>query len=351
MKNKQGSTLKKNNFVKLIVIPAILLLGGCNKDLKKVAKFGETSAQLKTATSSMAEDIYLSCIRSSNYIRLVNAAAIELKLKSLQDCETQNKMASENVSAANQVITTYVETLGNVAGNKQIPFDKSFNTIGSALKGITISRGSGSEPFTLKPEFVDAGIAVANFLTDLLNTEIRRSAVKKAIICTNNSFQTYGQGLTLIYREAYSNGLLALEASRVNEYYPSYAAILINRDTPPLDRIKLESEYNSSLELISKRKDSAKDYISIIKDTLTAHKNLRDMFVNENKLDEQEISNLCRNYLKVPGSSKTSNSVSINLEAIDSMSHREKVLAAKIIVDYQRKIAPRIEKIVENNNP
>ncbi len=58
MKNKQGSTLKKNNFVKLIVIPAILLLGGCNKDLKKVAKFGETSAQLKTATSSMAEDIY-----------------------------------------------------------------------------------------------------------------------------------------------------------------------------------------------------------------------------------------------------------------------------------------------------
>lgn len=82
MKSKQGSTLK-NNLVQLIFISAILLLGGCNKDLKKVAKFGETSAYLETATSSMAEDIYLSCVRSSNYIRLVDAKAIELKLTAI----------------------------------------------------------------------------------------------------------------------------------------------------------------------------------------------------------------------------------------------------------------------------
>lgn len=350
MKNKQGSTPKKNNLVQLIIISAILLLGGCNKDLKKVAKFGETSARLETATSSMAEDIYLSCVRSSNYIRLVNAAAIEIKLKSLQDCETQNKMARDNVIAANQVITTYVETLGNVAGNEQIPFDKSFDNIGSALKGITISRGSGSEPFTLEPKFVDAGIAIANFLTDLLSTEIRRSAVKKAIICTNNSFQTYGQGLILIYREAYLNGLLAFEASRVNEYYPSYAAILINRDASPLELIKLESEYSSSLESISKRKDSTKAYISILEDTLTTHKNLRDMFVNENKLNEREISNICRNYLKMATNSKTS-STRVNTKTIDSMNQREKMLASQIISDYQKAVAPRIEKLIENSNP
>lgn len=349
MNSKQGTNLNKK-LTSLTIIPAILLLQSCNEDLEKVAKFGETSAQFKVATSDMATDIYLSCVRSNHYIRLVNTEAIKLKLKSFEDCETQNKEASKNVNTANQVITTYIETLGNVAGNEQIPFDKSFNAIGSVLKSITITRGVGLEPFTLKPDFVDAGIGIANFLTGLLSTEVRRSAVKKAIICTDNNFQTYGQGLILIYREAYLNGLLALEASRINDYYPSYAAILINRNAPPLDRMKLESEYNNSLESISKRKDSAEAYLSVVESTRIAHKSLRDMFVNENKLDELEINNICQDYLKVSNNSKTSNLINSKFKTLDRISRREKVFATKIIFDYQEKIAPQINKIVENSN-
>ncbi len=209
-------------------------------------------------------------------------------------------------------------------------------------QGIKISTGSGSPPFTLKPDSVDAGIAIANLLNSLFTSQIRRSAVKKAIICTNDSLQIYGQGLISIYREAYLNGLLALETTQINDYYPSYAAILIERDAPPLDRVQLESEYNNLLELLSKREDSVKTYISFIQNTLTTHSKLRDMFVKDKS--SKEISSYWKNYLNTNNSSKGLKSTDSSFEVINSMSRREETMAVKILAKYQLSIAPQVKK-------
>ena len=261
------------------------------------------AAEFEASTTKLAYDIYNSCIRRAQYYPLQAPGNDAIQEQAIKDCNDLNRPQAANAKKANQVLINYMVAVGQLASDNTVKFNESLVNITKALNGLNI------KAIELNKEQVDAGIGIANFFIDWITRKFRRGNLKKAIVCTDDSIQTYSEGLMNVFQEGYIDGILEQENKRIRRYYEDYATVMRQRGAIDREFRALELEKFQAIEASLKRHDAAYAYIAIINKTAEVHGGLKEIFAANEALPTPAE---CEQYLAVKGESKTSQSSSVD---------------------------------------
>lgn len=321
---------KTNRCLKLFIlfIPVSFLLNSCDSNFKSVESFvNNNKSGIKTYADILAQDIYDSCLRRANYIPLINKNGIELRETAIEECNKFNKPNIELVKEANDVLLNYMTVLGQVASGKTVSFDKNISELQTALTGLKIGNSKLSEPT------VTAGTNILSILVNALSKSEREKALKKAILCSDDSLQNYitgsptskedkslSGGLIGIAQDGYisKSGILEIEKTTIDGYYKTYfSAIEKSNGSQIAAELEAQKDYNKAIEIIQNKRDNAESYIKILTATAKAHHQLKNEFQGTGKdtISTEEVNELCRSVLagKVSNLEKSNDSAKLNL--------------------------------------
>jgi hypothetical protein len=310
-----------------IVIPIAVLLGSCGDNFKSVENFSKSKEIVERASNDFAEDIYKSCLRRIRYTPLVLDSGISDRNKRREGCERIERVDSENFQTVVNILIDYMDALGAIASGKNLSLDNSIDELGQSIKDLSINGNK------LDADAVDGGSEILKVLFDLATKKIRKDALQKAIVCTNEPIHKYVTGnsvptsdengvdvykpakggLIFIVQNNYLNeaGTLGIEANAINTYYEPYFATLkkLGNDTEinsnnyqqVVDQItvgeKLTEDYNKSMEIVTEKDQAARAYNEILFSTVKTHNQLKKEF--EEGLKPQEVTRLCQFNAKV----------------------------------------------------
>ncbi|MDZ7952697.1 hypothetical protein [Nostoc sp. DedQUE09] len=310
-----------------IVIPIAVLLGSCGDNFKSVENFSKSKEIVERASNDFAEDIYQSCLRRIKYTPLVLDSGISDRNKRREGCERIERVDSENFQTVVNILIDYMDALGAIASGKNLSLDNSIDELGQSIKDLSINGNK------LDADAVDGGSEILKVLFDLATKKIRKDALQKAIVCTNDPIHKYVTGnsvptadengvdiykpakggLIFIVQNNYLNeaGTLGIEANAINTYYEPYFATLkklgndreinSNNYQQVVDQItvgeKLTEDYNKSMEIVTEKEQAARAYNEILFSTVKTHNQLRKEF--EEGLKPQEVTRLCQFNAKV----------------------------------------------------
>ena len=323
----------------LALVPSSLMLISCGdtSDLKAAEKYGLMAAEFEASTTKLADDIYNSCIRRAQYIPLQAPGNDAKQEEAIQDCNDLNRPQAANAKKANQVLINYMVAVGQLASDNTVKFNESLVNITKALNGLNI------EAITLNTDQVDAGVGIANFFIDWITREFRRGNLKQAILCTDDSIQSYSKGLTNVFQEGYIDGILEQESDRIRRYYEDYATVMRQRDAIDREFRALELEKFQAIDASLKRRDAAYTYLAIINKTAEFHGGLKEIFAGNEPLPTPTE---CEQYLAVKDESKISQSSSAdNWEESEKLTFSELQQVSKIAAQYQEEVMPLIRKL------
>ncbi len=311
----------KQNFSKfhktLLLIGLSFLISSCGRDIPAFDDVNQAVDSLADAANNISEDMYGSCIRATQFFGTPGSATI------FSEREPEEKFCDDNyvqISAvmgnANGVLIDYMNTLvlvarGESKKGKAISFDESYKNLGDSLINLKFPSSRNSEPQAVfQPEEVQAGVAIAKFLTNLFTKEMRRSKLKQAILCTDNDIQAYikgkgaveGQpepgGLIAIANKVYVGGLLAEEEISIRTYFSESIALFGDElKKNPLEFMTLEEKYNKAMDLVRDRKQEAQTYTEILRNLASLHASLKEEFAKDGDvpLTGEKFDKYCQN--------------------------------------------------------
>jgi hypothetical protein len=249
-----------------------LILNGCTPAIfKKIQTFSRVATEIDKHSSAIANDIYESCLRAQvqyNNDRFFDY--VENREAKEEECE-QDKQIRNRVGEAYSVLTGYMMSLGNLAGKDSTAMNNNLEDIGGSLKSLN-----------LNSQRVDAGIAIAQLLSDIWTRQFKRDNLKKAIVCTNQPIQDYIKGLIEITEEYYINGVLPVEAEKIKGYYTKFGPLPPQGIQPPTF-FELEQSYNEAMNAVKRRRDAAHAFIKTLQETAQSHEKLKDEFLAKEK--------------------------------------------------------------------
>lgn len=316
-----------------------LLVTGCGQDLSAVKTFGETAGKVKEASKEISQDIYKSCLRSLNYIPLNDPTNIFTERdKADEKCNRENKPSADSVIEANNILITYIETLGKLADNSVASPKENLNNLGESLKKLKVPLANG-ENFQLKEVDVDAGVKIITFISNAVTKEFRQKQIKQAVLCTNSDIQQYVNGLKTIFQNGYVDGILPVEELRIRSYYTTVINELKLQRASALDFDGLKDKITRDIQVVQDKKTSAEDYIEFLTSTATTHQNLYEIFLGKDKsrISSVELTKLCKDFSTVPPDQQGSNSKAI-------LKPDEIRNAKQVILKYKANIEPFLGK-------
>ncbi|BAZ22107.1 hypothetical protein NIES4073_29880 [Kalymmatonema gypsitolerans NIES-4073] len=344
------------------LVPFALLLNSCGRDFPSVQKIGKMADALEESSSKLADDIYNSCITRTKYISFLTApgssGSFPLREQEEKKCDDFNRPAVKNVKDANSVLVKYLKTLGKMASDDTVSFDKNFNYLGESLKKLQVPQANG-KPFSFDTSDVNAGISITKFITNALTMKFRQEKLKQAILCTDKDIQTYigsatssvkdlasnqptTGGLRALTEQAYVNGILIAEEQEVRNYFTNYIGGLtpVSQDHP-LDFIKLEEDYNKAMDSIRTRKDVAGNYVAILQQIAAMHSNVKTEFQGkgEKQLSDAQLQDYCQRLdtAKADKAATKEKAITYEQEEIKNV--------GKIVSEYEKSLEPLIEKM------
>ena len=323
----------------LALVPSSLMLISCGdtSDLKGAEKYGLMAAEFEASTTKLADDIYNSCIRRAQYISLQAPRNDTIQEQAIQDCNDLNRPQAANAKKANQVLINYMVAVGQLASDNTVKFNESLVNISNALNGLNI------EAIKLNKEQVDVGIGIATFFIDWVTREFRRGNLKEAIVCTDDSIQTYSKGLTNVFQKGYIDGILEQESESIRRYYEDYATVMRQRDAIDREFRALEQEKFQAINASLKRRDAAYAYLAIINKTAEVHGGLKEIFAGNEALPTPAE---CEQYLAVKDENNTSQSSSVdNWEEKEKLTPSELQQVSKISAQYKEEVMPLIRQL------
>jgi hypothetical protein len=310
-----------------VVIPIAVLLGSCGDNFQSVENFSKSKEIVKRASNDFAEDIYQSCLRRTRYIKLVPDNGIPYRNERRESCENTERGDSNNFKTAVNILIEYMNALGAIASGKDLSLDNSIDNLGQSIKDLSISGNR------LDADAVDGGSEILKVLFDLATNKIRKDALQKAIVCTNEPIHKYitgnsvpatdengvdlykpaKGGLIFIVNDNYLSkaGTLGIEANAIDTYYKSYFLTLNQLGTDKeinqsnyqqvVDRItvgeKLTEDYNKAMEIVAEKEQAARAYNQILVSTVKTHNRLSKEF--SEGLKPKDINQLCQFNTKV----------------------------------------------------
>lgn len=339
----------KHNFHKVLklfvlFIPVTILLNSCGRDFKSVENFvNNHHAAIKNSSDLVAQDIYDSCLRRVNYIILTASNGIETREETLQKCNSENKPNISRVKIANRVLLNYMEQLGQVASGKTVSFDENIADLKIALTNLN---AGGFIPESA----VQAGTNLFQIFVNALSKEKRGRALKKAILCADDSLQNYipgnsslkdnqqqNNGGLIKIAQIYTNTILEVEKKQINSYYETYLAPLEEfTDSQIPIALEVQKDYNEAMKIVQDKKDNAQNYIEILQATANAHSKLKDVFqgTGKNAISTEEKKQLCQSVLAETVNDLEKNNLSTKLDLKES----EMIKAQEILSEYSQKV-------------
>ncbi|MEC4814949.1 MAG: hypothetical protein SAK29_16960 [Scytonema sp. PMC 1069.18] len=284
----------------LAFIPLTLALSSCGKNFPSVEKLDKMATQLEQTSSSMADDIYQSCLKRTQFISFLSGDFIHRKEEE-KNCDEIYKPTSQDVKTANVVLVKYIKSLGKIASNDTVSFDDSFNKFGDSLKSLEIPRSNG-ENFTLNKSEVDAGVGILKFITNAASREFRRKTLKQAIVCSDRDIQTYINGVSFTpvkgadsgptttggligLTQAYIDGILQSEEQQIDTYFRDYRTVA-DKKQDELTLIQLEDAYNKAMASLRARREAANNYVAILQEIAKLHQEIKTEFQDKAKKED-----------------------------------------------------------------
>jgi len=352
-----GSSIK----IILALIPAPLALSGCtSRDIKTAQAFSEISETLKESNTTVAQDIYDSCSRSSTWLARGTADTRQNMRDALKVCDTIFRPNSVRTEIAGQLLAEYVGAIGDLATEDRQAVRTRFEEVGTALQGLTVQTGDST--FQLKQNTIDTGVEIAAFLTNLIQNDFRRRNLKAAIVCTDQDIQSYSADLASFINELYVQALLDDEIDSITRYFGGYRSpltdatnLLLDSGSPEVFTSLQETQINRDQELrteISKvieRKNTASAYVTLIQETATAHADLKHIFNNGKDELSPELTTKCNQYFAKDSGSKVSMKTLETDFLNQEISQSELEQVRKVAIAYTNKVIPLLERLKQKS--
>ena len=198
------------------------------------------------------------------------------------------------------------------------------------------------ETVGLEPNAVNAGVRVANFISNVIVLDFQRKNLKSAIVCTSESIQDYSENLAEFIDEYYVNDTLNQEIDKLSEVRSFEAA--------------QDKAFKQEIRDVIDLKTEGANYVSTIRSTAKFHNRLKLIFNNgEDKLSaEQQIE--CNKYFE-PANNKTH---SLNDQEEEKYSVPSSFLDQKIssyelnqvniaVKDYIKEVTPLLSRVKEKS--
>lgn len=281
--------------------------------------FSSMVISFKSSSEEISNDIYLSCIRRAGYFNIDLVESRKNRKDVLESCELLYRPASVLAKDSSSIIIDYMLAVGNVL-NVKFNTSEDLNRIKAALSSEQISL------FKIDSSSLSAGIGIINFLLDLV---IRRSQVDNlqlAIVCGDDSIQSYSMGLADAFQAGYIDGVLVDERTRIENYYSERATIMLSAGAEQIDFQVLEDNLADDTEKIVQRQRAGEDYIDLIGMTAKAHSELKEIFSDNKEVLDAE----CVSYFEEYRSS----------QIITPAKERE---VHRVLENYQEKAEPLLE--------
>lgn len=273
--------------------------GSCGaEDLGQVKALGEISSDLKTLGDEVSSDIYTSCTRSAMWESLSTANSREVMQEQLDVCTQEYGAISESSKVAGRVLTDYYGTLISLAGGKNPSVSTQLNEVSEALGTLDIGG------VTISENAREAGVKIAELITNFLLGAYRRESVAKAVICTDPDIQSYSENFSDFINYSYTEFLLKREIKQINEYY-SYFAIQLDLGIKDLPRTpenspefrelyslqaSLEAKEREEVSKVVERQAKGLAYTSAIQATADYHNNLKRILnAGQEELSTQQM--------------------------------------------------------------
>ncbi|MBD2413571.1 hypothetical protein H6H01_23170 [Nostoc calcicola FACHB-3891] len=314
----------KQNFCKfqkpIALVLVSLFVSSCGRDIPSVDNLNKAVDTLAISASDISADMYGSCIRATKFFGTPGSPTILSERQPEEKfCDDNYQQISSEVGNANQVLIDYVNVLvllakGESEKGKPISFDESYKNLGDSLTNLKFSSSRAAEPQAVfKPEDVQAGVAIAKFLTNIFTKEKRRSKLKQAVLCTDSDIQAYvkgkgaveGQpepgGLIAIANKVYVNGLLVEEEISIRTYFSEYIVVFEDElKKNPLEFMALEEKYNNAMDLVRNRKQNAQTYTEILRNLASLHADIKEEFAKDGDvpLTGEKFDKYCHDILK-----------------------------------------------------
>lgn len=294
-----------------------ILLASCGRNIPSLKAVESAVENFNAAAVFLSEDIYESCIRATQFAGTPASPTVFTQRQPKEEfCHENFKRVSTQTGKANEVLTNYMTALVLVANGerekgKKISFDESFKNLEESLINLKFSTSPDGTPQSLfKEAEVKAGVAIAKFFTNLFTKELRRSNLKKAILCTDSNIQTYikGEGATEgepepggligIANKVYVDGLLVQEELRIRKYFSEYITLLgDDLRKNPLDFMAVEEKYNNAIKSVRENRKKAEAYTEILRNLALLHTSLKADFAKDGDvpLTGEKFENYCRN--------------------------------------------------------
>jgi outer membrane murein-binding lipoprotein Lpp len=301
-----------------VLIPTALILTSCsNSDLRAAQKFSELSAELEKLNSEVAQDIYDSCARSATWLAQGSAAGTRQNLRDgLKDCDTLFRPNAVRLEMAGQLLVGYVGAVGQLATEDREAVRTAFSEIGDALKELNVPAATSSfrlngsdQSFQFNQRTIETGVEIATFITNLLQNDFRRRNLRAAIVCTDQDIQSYATDLSRFIDELYVQALLDDEIDSVTRYFGSYRSPLTDTTNRLLDsgfpevfttlqetQRRRDRELREEVSKVVDRKRAASNYVMLIRETATAHADLKRIFNNGKDEVSPEMTAKCNKY-------------------------------------------------------
>lgn len=277
----------------LLAIPVSLLLSS-SRYFDTLQILGKQSDAIDRVAGAIAEDFYKSCLRRSRYL-FAPTTTPEQRSQLTAECEEIQRRNVESFQQANAIVTDYMRALSALASGETIAYGKQPSAIEQSLTALQVPVANPSPAPTvvaLGTNSVANGTQVARYLALELSQpqRDRQTQAKRAVLCTNQEFETYlrgtdaDDGLVALVENGYLNGLLASEKAEIESYQSGYLELYDTLSNTEVDRARLKSEVNRRAAraqlLVEAREEAARKYVKALQATATLHEKLAGALVS-----------------------------------------------------------------------
>jgi rubrerythrin len=251
---------------------------GC-VDLAGIAKFAAASKAAADGFPQIVSDMEASCRRRAEL------TAPPDKQQVLEEAERYKSLAPD-LNAAQTVVTSYLQTMGDLSTNQPAGYSKSLEGIGDKLGNVGFDAKQASAGATLASKIADASL-----------NAYRSQKLRGVIGESNQALQVYLTGLKKIVGADYVR-LMKLEELALNTHYQE--ALKRYQGTEPLTALLVERQWEQDKEKLNQRKQAAAAYTQILDQIAKAHQTLYD---NRDKTKAKELFSLVAPYVEQIGKS------------------------------------------------
>ena len=269
----------------VFLLPFVFPLNGC-VSTSAVAEFAAVSKVAAEKFPEVAADFKASCKRRSRYESLRHSVYDLSTIQKYSDRQCADFKALEPyLIAANKVLMEYMETMGRLASDDVVTFDKNLNDLAANLNAVG----------NIEQSQINAVNGIIKVISRAAADGWRRKKLAEVIGNTNDDVHILIAALKIIVGSDYKQ-LLSNEELGMKDYY--LGSIKDFKKQDPLTVVLVHERWDEAEDSLQAKRAGADAYVQILEKIARGHQRLYD---NRNKLNSKETKIMVLGYAKELG--------------------------------------------------